>query len=57
MPSRKVAVGVLAGAVVAVAMWLVKEFGGTIVPAEVGVALSTIISAIISYFVPDALEE
>lgn len=57
MPSRKVSVGLIAGAIVAVVMWLLKEFAMVIVPAEVGVALSTIISAIISYFVPDALEE
>ncbi len=53
-PTNKVAVGALAGAIVAVLAWASKAFAHVEIPAEVGVSLSAIITFGVQYFVPDA---
>lgn len=51
---RKVTVGIFAGAIVAVGVWIAKVAGGVEVPGEVAVSLATIIVGFIQYYVPNA---
>lgn len=53
-PSTKVAAGALAGAIVAVATWAAKTFAQVDVSADAAIGLSTAITFIVQYFVPDA---
>lgn len=50
-PSTKVTAGVLAGAVVAILVWLVQEFTDIDPPAAVAAALVVIVSFLLSYFI------
>jgi hypothetical protein len=52
-PSRKVAVGLLAGAVMTILAWVSKTYTGIEIPAEVALAGSTVITFAIQYFVVD----
>lgn len=54
MPSRKITSSVLAGAFASLVVWVVDVFIGIKIPAEQAVALSTILSFIVAYFVKDA---
>ncbi len=54
-PDRKVAIG--AGAIGlplgVIIVWALQEFTGVVVPAEIGAAIGSLISAIAAYFVPN----
>lgn len=52
-PSRKVNVGLAAGATMTILAWASKAFGGVEIPAEVALAGSTILVFILQYFVPN----
>lgn len=53
-PNRKVVAGGLAGALTAVLVWLVPMFfPDFIVPPEIAAAITTINTALVSYFVPN----
>lgn len=56
-PTRKVNVGVVTGAIVVAAVWAVQTFSKTTVPAEVASALTTLLTFIVSWVVPDDMEE
>jgi hypothetical protein len=51
---RKVAVGAAVGGLVSVIVWAVQTFAGIEVSAEAAVGLSTALTFIASYFVPNA---
>jgi flagellar biosynthesis protein FliR len=51
-PARKVSVGAAVGALVTLVVWVIEAAGHTTVPAYVAVALSTLLTFIISYLVP-----
>lgn len=53
-PTRKVAIGAVAGAAMIIIAWCAKAFGKVELPAEVAMAGTTIITAVVQYFVPDA---
>lgn len=53
MPSRKVNAGVLAGALSVILVWGIKHFGGTELPGEVASGVTTLLTFITSYFVPE----
>lgn len=53
-PSPKVAAGVLAGAIVAIATWAAKTFANVDVSADAAIGLSTTITFIVQYFVPES---
>ncbi len=53
-PARKVWVGGLVGATTTIVIYLIESIGNTKVPGAVAVAVSTLLTAIISYFVPPA---
>lgn len=53
-PTNKIMVGALAGAVMTVVAWAAKQWGKIDVPAEVAVAGTAIITAVLQYVVPDA---
>lgn len=55
-PTRKVAIGGMAGALATIIVWASSAFGGVEVPAEIAVALTAIFTFIIQYLVPDARE-
>jgi len=54
MPTNKVQAGIAAGAMAALVAWSVKQFAHIDVPAEIGVALSTLFTFIVQYMVRDA---
>ena len=51
MPQRKVGAGALAGSLSALVVWIAGA-NGIVIPAEAAVALSTVLTFIVSYFVP-----
>lgn len=51
-PARKVSVGAAVGALVTIAVWVIEAAGHTTVPAYVAVALSTLLTFIVSYLIP-----
>jgi hypothetical protein len=56
LPTRKMTVSGLAGALSVVLVWLINTYwppAGKPVPAEVASAMTTIISFVVGYFVPD----
>lgn len=53
-PSRKVNVGLAAGAAMTILAWASKVFGGVEIPAEVALAGSTILLFILQYCVPNS---
>ena len=53
-PARKVWVGSLAGAVTTIVVWAIEGLGKTTVPGAVAVAITTVISAVASYWVRPA---
>ena len=56
-PVRKVTVGILAGAIVTVLIWILKQFGHINVASEVSTACTTIFTFVISYLTPPAPNE
>lgn len=55
-PQRKIVAGGIAGAVSSLAVWALQQFAGIEVPAEQAVAITTIITFVVQYFVPNAQE-
>jgi hypothetical protein len=53
LPTAKVTAGVLAGAVAGIVLWAVKTFAHQEVPIEVGMAISTLLTFVIQYLVPE----
>lgn len=52
-PDRKVQVGAINGAIMAIIAWIVGEFTSVQIPPEIAVAGSTIIGFVLAYFVPN----
>lgn len=52
-PSRKVTVGLVAGAVMTIIAWASKAYAGVEIPAEVALAGATVITFILQYMVPN----
>jgi hypothetical protein len=61
VPTRKVAVGGLAGAITFIAVWVLNNFdllpGGKDVPGDVAAALTTLLTFVISYLVPPSARD
>ena len=57
LPQRKVAAGGIAGALSSIIIWAMKEYGGVEVPAEIAVAITTLVVFGLQYFVPNAAKE
>lgn len=57
MPTTKVTVGVLAGALVTVIVWVVGLVSAVDVPAEASAALVAIVSFALSYLVPEGASD
>ena len=55
-PQRKVLAGGIAGAVSSLTVWALQIFAGIDVPAEQAVAITTIITFIVQYSVPNSQE-
>jgi hypothetical protein len=51
-PAQKVTAGALAGAVTTIGIWLIKTFGHVEIPGEIGAAITTVLTFIVSYLVP-----
>jgi hypothetical protein len=56
MPTRKVSVSALAGAIVAVGVWAASTFWKVTIPAEIAATMTVIVSAFVGYMVPEASE-
>lgn len=56
-PHRKISVGALAGGLSIILVWLIKAYGGQDMPAEVASGLTTVLTFLTSYFVPEADQE
>jgi len=56
-PTRKVSAGILAGAIVAVAAWASKSYAQVEIPTEIGMAITTIVTFVVQWTVPDAEDE
>jgi len=52
-PSRKVNVGLAAGAAMTILAWASKAFAGVEIPAEVALAGSTILVFVLQYAIPN----
>lgn len=52
MPTRKVGVGAIAGAVVAIGIWVASRYGVQ-VPGEIGSAMTLVVTGVASYWVSD----
>ena len=52
-PARKVWVGSLVGAATAIVIWIIESIGPK-VPGGIAVAISTLLTGIVSYLVPPA---
>lgn len=59
MPNRKVTLGGATGAAVFAIMWAVNTYVTPTqpVPAEVGAAITTVATFLVSYFVPEKMEK
>lgn len=56
LPTRKVTVGGLAGAISVVLIWVVNSFWlpeGKAIPAEIASAITTILTFVVSYLIPE----
>lgn len=53
-PARKVWVGSLVGATVTIIVWIIETAANTKVPSAIAVAISTLLTGIVSYLVPPA---
>lgn len=56
-PVRKVAAGGVAGAIVTIAVFVLKNFAKIDIPSEVASALTTVVTFLISYIVPPGADE
>lgn len=56
VPTRKVAVGLMAGAVMTILAWISKTYTGIEIPAEVALAGATVITFALQYLVRDSSE-
>jgi hypothetical protein len=54
---RKVAVGAAVGGFVSILTWCVSQFAGVVVPAEVGIGATTLLTFIAQWAVPNIREE
>jgi len=53
-PTRKVMVGVAAGAFMTIVAWASKAFANVEIPADVALAGSTVLVFVVQYFIPDS---
>ncbi|MGH8595154.1 MAG: hypothetical protein ACREXT_00695 [Gammaproteobacteria bacterium] len=54
VPSRKVSSSALAGAISITVVWAVNNFAGAAIPGEIASALTTILSSVVAYVVPES---
>lgn len=52
-PTNKVLAGAAAGAVASIAAWGTKAFFGVDTPPEIAVAITTVLTFMVQYWVPD----
>lgn len=52
LPTNKVAAGAVTGALTAIIVWVVRQWGQVEMPPEIAVAVSTVLSFIVSYMTP-----
>jgi hypothetical protein len=55
VPSQKVTVGVLAGAITTIVIWALKSV--VVIPGEVAAAITTVLTFVTSYFFPPAARD
>lgn len=53
VPNRKVVAGGLAGSLTAIMVWLAPNITEVEIPPEIAASITTIVTALVSYFVPN----
>jgi putative flippase GtrA len=56
-PTQKVTVGGLAGAVTTIAIWILKTYAKIDIPGEIGAAITTVLTFIVSYLIPPSEDD
>jgi hypothetical protein len=56
MNGKKISAQVVGMALASIAVWSADAFGGVKVPAEIAVAVGTVVSVLVSIMTPDELE-
>lgn len=59
-PTRKVTAGAIAGAIAGILVWIMNTFvlpADKLIPAEIGMALSVILTFAVSYLIPPAPDD
>ena len=56
LPTRKLQVGVITGAVVTIIIWILNRNGADI-PPEIATAILTIVAAVLTYIVPPSVND
>jgi len=54
MPTRKIGSAALAGGLSIILVWTIKQFGHVEIPGEVASGITTVLSFVVGYFVPEA---
>lgn len=56
-PSRKVGAGLAVSSLIAIAVWVAKQFYGVEIPAAIALQGNALVTFIVQYVVPNAAEE
>lgn len=56
MKGTKIVPQVVGMALASIAVWASDAFGGVKIPAEIAVAIGTVVSVVVSLLTPDAME-
>lgn len=54
LPTRKVGIGVAVGGLCALVIWALDEFAGRTMPGQAAVGLSSLLTFVAQYIVPNA---
>ena len=57
VPSAKVQASAIASAITIIVVWSLRQFADVEMPAEVGMALSAVIAALVGYVTPPAARD
>lgn len=57
MNVKKISAHAIGAALAAVVVWALGQFAKVMVPAEVSVAFGTLAAGVVSYIIPDEVEE
>lgn len=56
-PKAKVVAGALGGAISVILIWVLKAYGNVELPPDVAAAFTLVVSTVVAYLIPEAVEE